>query len=77
MKASPEAADVPPIVPIVAEAASFDVVMVIAPAVEIVACRLFAARAAFNSSRVLTSLAAVPKVMLVAVPPPVAPIVSV
>ncbi len=52
--------------------------MVIAPAVEIVACRLFAARAAFNSSRrARPGSPPSPNVMLVAVPPPVAPIVRV
>ena len=40
---------VPPKVPIVEEAASFEVVMVILPVESIVACRLFAANAVFRS----------------------------
>ncbi len=40
---------VPPIVPIVEEAALFDVTMLIAPVVEIVACRLFAASAVLRA----------------------------
>ena len=43
----------------------------------IVACRLFAASAVLSSLRVEIWPLPVPKVMLVAVPPPVAPIVSV
>ena len=67
----------PPIVPIVDEAASFVVTMLILPVVSMLACRLFAASAVLSSLRVETCPAPVPKVMLVAVPPPVAPIVSV
>ena len=67
---------VPPIVPIVDEAASLVVVMVIAPVVSMLACRLFAANAVLSSLSVETWPLPVPKVMLVAVPPPVAPIVQ-
>src|SRR5580692_876477 len=68
---------VPPIVPIVDEAALFEVTMLIAPVVLIVACRLFAANAVLSALSVEIWPAPVPKVMLVAVPPPVAPMVSV
>ncbi len=68
-----KAAAVPPTAPSVAEAASFVVVNTSLPALSKLADTLFAANAAFNWSR--DSLA--PKVMLVAVPPPVAVIVSV
>ena len=68
----------PLIVPIVEDAASFEVVMLILPVVEsIVACRLFAASAVLSWLSVETWPAPVPKVMLVAVPPPVAAMVSV
>ena len=60
--------------PIVDEAALFVVVMVIAPVVSMLACRLFAASAVLSSLRVETWPAPVPKVMLVAVPLPVAAI---
>ena len=64
---------VPVIAPIVEDAASFEVVMVIAPLEEsIEACRLFAASAVLSWLSVETWFAPVPKVMLVAVPPPVA-----
>ena len=76
--AAPEVEAVPPIVPIVDEAASLDVTMLIAPVEElIVACRLLAASAVLSWLSDETCPEAVPKVMLVAVPPPVAPIVSV
>ena len=52
--------------------------MLIAPVEElIVACRLLAASAVLSWLSDETCPEAVPKVMLVAVPPPVAPIVSV
>ena len=63
--------------PIVDEAASFDVTMLISPVVLMPACRLFAASAVLSWLSVEIWPAPVPKVMLVAVPPPVAPIVSV
>ena len=63
--------------PIVDEAALFVVVMVIAPLVSMLACRLLVANAVFSSLRVETSPMPVPKVMFDAVPPPVAPIVKV
>ena len=53
------------------------VVMVIAPVVSMPACRLLAANAVLSWLRVETWPAPVPKVMLVAVPLPVAAIVSV
>src|SRR6266576_292958 len=68
-----KAAAVPPTAPSVDEAASFVVVNTSLPALFKLADTLFAANAAFNWSR--DSLA--PKIMLVAVPPPVAAIVSV
>ena len=69
---------VPPIVPIVDEAASFEVTMLIWPVVLMLACRLFAASAVLSSLSVETCPAPVPKVMLVAVLlPVVAVIVSV
>ena len=68
---------VPPIVPIVEEAASLVVTMLILPVESMLACRLFAASAVLSSLSVEICPAPVPKVMLVAVPPPVAPIVSV
>src|SRR5580698_3471542 len=71
------AAAVPPIVPIVEDAALFDVMMLIWPVVLMLACRLLAASAVLSSLSVEISPLPVPKVMLVAVPPPVAPIVSV
>ena len=68
----------PPMAPIVDEAASLVVVIVIAPVESIVACRLLAASLPFKSLRLLTvPPVPSPKVMLVAVPLPVAPIVSV
>ena len=78
MKAEPEAVDVPPIVPIVEDAASFEVVMLILPVVaSIVACRLLAASAALSPFSVETWPLPVPKVIAVAVPPPVAAMVNV
>src|ERR1700730_9080553 len=78
LKALPAPAAVPPIVPMVAEAASLVVVMLMTPAESIVASILLEASLAFKSLRLLTvPLVPSPKVMLVAVPPPVAPIVSV
>ena len=50
----PEAAAVPPIVPICAEAASFEVEIVNVPSCASVACRLFAASAVLRSFSVLT-----------------------
>ena len=67
----------PPNVPIVEEAASFDVMMLRTPVVLMVACRLFAASAELSAFRVEICPGPVPKVMLVGVPPPVAPIDSV
>ena len=49
-----KAVAVPPIEPIVEDAASFDVTMVIAPPVEMLACRLLAASAALRSLSVAT-----------------------
>src|SRR6266436_3326632 len=78
LNACPLAVDVPATVPIVDDAASFEVVMLILPVEEsIVACRLFAASAVLSWFNVETCPLPVPKVMLVAVPPPVAPMVSV
>ncbi len=55
LKAEPEAVDVPPIVPIEEDAASFEVVMLIAPVEAlIVACRLLAASAALSPFSVET-----------------------
>src|SRR3954454_11665225 len=54
LKALPEAAEVPPMVPIVDDAASLVVVIVIAPADEIDACRLLAASAVLRSFNDLT-----------------------
>mgnify|MGYP003694534845 CR=1 FL=1 len=69
---------VPPTAPIVDEAASLVVVMLIAPVPSTVACRLLAASLAFKSLRDLTvPPVPSPKVMLVAVPLPVAPMVRV
>ena len=48
------AAAVPPMVPMFADAASLEVVMVILPVVSIEACRLFADRAALSWFRVET-----------------------
>ena len=68
----------PPIAPIVEDAASFEVAMLIAPVEAlIVACRLLAASAALSPFSVETWPLPVPKVIEVAVPPPVAPMVSV
>src|SRR5882757_2597770 len=67
----PGAAAVPVIAPIVEDAASFDVVMVSVPFEASVACRLFEANWLFRSLRVATWPGLVPKVRLVAVPPPV------
>src|SRR5216684_502748 len=64
----------PPKLPIVEEAASFDATMLMTPVVLIVACRLFAASAALSAFRFEICPGPVPKVMLVGVPPPVAPI---
>ena len=77
MNAAPVAAAVPPTVPIVADAASLVVVIVSLPEVSSVASRLFADSLAFRSLSDFTWPVVEPKVMLVAVPPPVAPIVSV
>src|ERR1041385_356501 len=78
LKALPEPAAVPPIVPIVEEAASFVVVMVIVPVESTVANRLLPASAVLRSFSDLTvPLVPLPNVRLVAVPLPVAPIVSV
>src|SRR6266478_964158 len=63
--------------PIVEEAASLVVTMLILPVVSMLACRLFAASASLSWLSVETCPAAVPNVMLVAVPPPVAAILSV
>ena len=63
--------------PIVDEAALLVVVMVIAPVVSMLACRLLAANAALSWLSVETWPAPVPNVMLVAVPLPVAAICSV
>ena len=63
----------PVIAPIVAEAASFVVVIVSLPDTN-VACRLLAARASFSWLSEETRPAAVPNTMSVAVPPPVAAI---
>src|SRR3984885_8792370 len=68
---------VPPIVPIVDDAALFEVTMLIWPVVLMLACKLFAASAVLSALSVEICPGPVPKVMLVAVPPPVAPIVSV
>src|SRR5258708_38761336 len=71
-------AAVPPMVPIVDDAASLVVVMVMPPVESSVACRLLAASLVFRSLRLLTvPPVPLPKVMLVAVPLPVAPIVRV
>ena len=67
----------PPTEPIVEDAASFDVTMVITPVVEMLACRLLAASAVLRSFSVDTWPPPVPKVIVVGVPPPVAAIVSV
>src|SRR5450631_610090 len=56
---------VPPMVPIVEEAASLVVTMLILPVVSMLACRLFAASASLSWLSVETWPAAVPKVMLV------------
>ncbi len=72
-----KAVAVPPTAPIVEDAASFDVTMVITPVVEMLACRLLAASAALRSFSVATWPPPVPKVIEVGVPPPVAAIVSV
>ena len=63
----------PVIAPIVAEAASFVVVIVSLPDTN-VACRLLAARASFNWLSEETRPAAAPNTMSVATPPPVASI---
>ena len=64
----------PPMVPIVDEAALLLVVMEIAPVESMLACRLFAANAVFNSLRVEDFAdAGAELVMFDAVPPPVAP----
>ncbi len=74
----PEPAAVPPIVPMVAEAASLVVPMVSAPAALSEACRLLAASAAVQVVEGLhLTVHRVPNVMLVAVPLPVGLIVSV
>ena len=67
----------PVIAPIVDEAALLVVVMLIWPVVLMLACRLFAASAVLSWLSVEIWPAPVPKVMLVAVPLPVAAIVSV
>src|SRR6478735_10176995 len=73
VKALPEAAEVPPTVPICEDAASLVVVIVITPADETDACRLLAASAALRSFNDLTvPLVPSPKVIEVAVPFPVA-----
>ncbi|MGY3451238.1 hypothetical protein ACVILH_003580 [Bradyrhizobium sp. USDA 4353] len=78
LKAWLEPAAVPLIAPIVAEAASLVVEIEILPVEEsIEAWRLLAASAVFKSFSELTCPVPSPNVMLVAVPPPVAPIVSV
>src|SRR4030081_1169063 len=78
LKALPAPAAVPPIVPMVAEARSVVVEILITPAPSMVACKLLVASLAFRSLRLLTvPPLPSPKGMLVAVPPPVAPIVSV
>src|SRR3978361_1625647 len=69
---------VPPRVPIVEDAASLVVVILMAPVESIVASRLFQASLLLRSFRLLTvPPVPSPKVMLVAVPLPVAPIVKV
>jgi len=74
--ALPAPVAVPASAPTVAEAASLMVVIVILPVVSSTeACRLLATRAALSSVSVSTSSAAVPNVMVDAVPPPVAAIV--
>ena len=60
---------VPPIAPIVDEAALFVVVMVMPPVESMLACRLLAASAVLSWFSVETWPVPVPKVMLVAVPP--------
>src|SRR6266852_1474332 len=74
LKAWPLAVAEPPIEPIVEDAASFDVMMLMTPVVLMLACRLFAASAALSAFRFEICPGPVPKVMLVGVPPPVAPI---
>ena len=65
---------VPVNAPIVDDAALLLVVMVITPVESMLACRLFAANAVLRSLRVEIWPAPVPKVIAVAVPPPVAAI---
>ena len=77
LKAWPAAVAVPVIAPIVDEAALLLVVRVMTPVGSMVACRLLAASAALSWFSDDTWPAPVPKVMLVAVPPPVAAISSV
>ncbi len=67
----------PPILPMVEDAALLLVVTVIAPVESMVACRLLAASALLSSFSVETCPTPVPKVMLVGTPLPVAPMVSV
>src|ERR1700761_9746104 len=77
VKAWPAAVEVPVIAPIVDEAALLLVVMEMTPVGSMVACRLLAARAVLSWFSDDTWPAPVPKVMLVAVPPPVEAIDSV
>src|SRR5579871_3846112 len=78
LKPLPEDVAVPPSAPIVEDAASFEVVSVSLLVEESnVACRLLAASWALSAFSGETWPAPRPKVMLVAVPPPVAAIVSV
>src|SRR3984957_2947277 len=77
LKAWPATVAVPVIAPIVDEAALLLVVKVMTPVGSMVACRLLAASAVLSWFSDDTWPAPVPKVMLVAVPPPVAAISSV
>ena len=77
LKAWPATVAVPVIAPIVDEAALLLVVRVMTPVGSMVACRLLLASALLSWFSDDTWPAPVPKVMLVAVPPPVAPISNV